>query len=513
MNRQQFKGIAPMTMLVITGITLARIAALFISPLELSGDEAQYWAWAQHLDFGYFSKPPLIAWGIRLFTSLFGDSEAVIRLASPLLHALSAGFLFLAGKTFIDGDKGVKVGALAALVYITAPGIWFSSGIITTDAFLLAAYAGALAALALYIKYPTWRNAALLGLGLGVGIMAKYAMLYFLPGLVLAAALDRDVRKILFRRQNLLAIGIMLGVIAPNIYWNATHQFSTLGHTAANANWHPGPLHPGHIIRFIGDQAAIFGPLTLFALFAALAKARAAPRDRVSLLLASLTLIPLLVVLVQAVINRANANWAVSAYVPGALLLAVWSQTARWHRVAVYSAIGLNVIFGLIIALIALSPRRADDWGFANAFKHVHGWHQSAQSLDTLAHAGWRGKPFGAVLSDNRMAHYALGFYGQKMDLPPLYIWPRTAGPHSQAELMTPLKTGDTRPILVISLRRDFAARMAADFDTFIPLGTRTIAVGRGKVRRFAFFAAQGYRPLARDEAWEKRWPTAKAKW
>jgi len=50
-----------------TLFVLVRLAAVRLSPLQLYADEAQYWVWSRHLDFGYFTKPPLIAWLIRLF--------------------------------------------------------------------------------------------------------------------------------------------------------------------------------------------------------------------------------------------------------------------------------------------------------------------------------------------------------------------------------------------------------------------------------------------------------------
>ena len=49
-------------LLVLVGLTLLRTAAVAISPLDLGVDEAQYWLWSQSPDFGYFTKPPLIAW-------------------------------------------------------------------------------------------------------------------------------------------------------------------------------------------------------------------------------------------------------------------------------------------------------------------------------------------------------------------------------------------------------------------------------------------------------------------
>ena len=43
-------------LLVLLGLTLLRIAAVAISPLELGVDEAQYWLWSQSPDFGYFTN-------------------------------------------------------------------------------------------------------------------------------------------------------------------------------------------------------------------------------------------------------------------------------------------------------------------------------------------------------------------------------------------------------------------------------------------------------------------------
>src|SRR5215510_533453 len=47
------------------GILLAvRLAAVHAATTDLVLDEAQYWTWSRALDFGYFSKPPMIAWVI-----------------------------------------------------------------------------------------------------------------------------------------------------------------------------------------------------------------------------------------------------------------------------------------------------------------------------------------------------------------------------------------------------------------------------------------------------------------
>ena len=71
---------------LLLAILAVRIIALAVSHAELFFDEAQYWAWGQEPAFGYYTKPPLIAWIIGATTSLCGDAPFCVRLPSPLMH-------------------------------------------------------------------------------------------------------------------------------------------------------------------------------------------------------------------------------------------------------------------------------------------------------------------------------------------------------------------------------------------------------------------------------------------
>ena len=114
-------------------LTVGRIIALFASPLDLYPDEAQYWLWSRAFDFGYFSKPPMVAWLIGL-TTAFSSDEPFVRLASSMMHAVAALALFGAGRRLY----GPAAGALAAVIYALMPGVQLSSFVIATDAPLLA---------------------------------------------------------------------------------------------------------------------------------------------------------------------------------------------------------------------------------------------------------------------------------------------------------------------------------------------------------------------------------------
>ena len=55
-------------------LIIFKIVAIYITDFSLYGDEAQYWLWSQTLDFGYYSKPPLLAWFLGGYTAIFSDS-------------------------------------------------------------------------------------------------------------------------------------------------------------------------------------------------------------------------------------------------------------------------------------------------------------------------------------------------------------------------------------------------------------------------------------------------------
>src|SRR5437660_12923871 len=103
--------------LLTLALTLARLVALFRTPLELYPDEAQYWLWSRSLAFGYFSKPPLLPWIIAATTSLFGEDAFAIRVASPLLHLATGLVVYAIARRLYDA----RVACWSAVLYATLP--------------------------------------------------------------------------------------------------------------------------------------------------------------------------------------------------------------------------------------------------------------------------------------------------------------------------------------------------------------------------------------------------------
>ncbi len=189
---------------VLFGLALFRVTALAFNGTDLFTDEAQYWSWSREPAFGYYSKPPLIAWIIAATTPVCGDSEFCVRLPSVFFHLATSLVIYVIGLRLFSE----RVGFWSAVTFATLPGISASSGIISTDVPLLFAWAVALLAFAELVVVPSYAMAILLGAALGFGLNAKYAMAYFVPCAALFFVLVPERSAILRQKYLWIAAAI-----------------------------------------------------------------------------------------------------------------------------------------------------------------------------------------------------------------------------------------------------------------------------------------------------------------
>ena len=151
----------------VLAVTALRVASLAFNRTDLFVDETQYWLWGQELAFGYYSKPPMIGWVIRLFTEIGGDTAFWIRLPAPLFHGTTALVLgALAARLF--GSAG---GIATALGFVTLPIVSLGSVVISTDTILFPFLAASLLFYFRLLETPAPRFAALAGLVFGLGFL------------------------------------------------------------------------------------------------------------------------------------------------------------------------------------------------------------------------------------------------------------------------------------------------------------------------------------------------------
>lgn len=467
----------------VAAITLVRVTVLVVSPLELYPDEAQYWWWAQSPAFGYFSKPPMIAWIVWAATSLLGNSEWAIRIASPLLHGLTSLVVFTLGRKVFDS----RIGLLGALAYLTTPGVSYSSGLMSTDVPLLLCWAVALYAFLRALDKPAWRWPLLCGIAVGLGLLSKYAMLYFVLAAAVAAVAVPKARVLVLgpRGAVILLIGLLL--IAPNLWWNATHGFSTVAHTGANAHWTRARFNPLSTAGFVLGQFGVFGPLLMAGYLAALWRlVRGSERSDGELLLAAFSAPPLMLMLVQSFIVTANANWAATAYVAAAPLavreLALW-----WRDRALWASFAIDTFAMLVLWAVLAEPATAGRIGMGNAFKREEGWRALGRQIVREVKKG----NYDAVASDNRSTVAELLYYARPCPVP-IKAWSRDLRPRDHFQMTIRLSPGTARVLLAVAPQD--GPGVVATFDSAKALGSIVIPIGGHHRRVTKLYDAQGYR-------------------
>lgn len=385
-------------LLLVLGITAYRIWVVATNGLTLYVDEAQYWYWAQHLDWGYYSKPPVIAALIAGTTSVCGDSELCVRSGSLLLYPLSTGLLFLVTRKLFD----TKIALLAAVLFLTLPAVSLSSTLISTDVALFFCWTLALYAFVFALDSDAWDDWILLGIALGLGMLSKYTMGIFLVSALMYVFVAR--RFDLLRNPKAWgAVLVMLLIIAPNLWWNWQHDFPTFKHTAdIAAGSAQGTLHWDEFGEFIGGQFGVFG-LVLFPLLVwVIIKGQVAHKP----LLLSFALPFLLIITAQALLGRANANWAAPTYVAATLLVAAW----LWGK---WKMLGIALLLNLLLGLAVYHPAPLNHLMHTDLQKRLKGWDVIGEQYLALQ----RQYPDALLLSNARDVLSELVYYARPQGL------------------------------------------------------------------------------------------------
>nr|WP_246429747.1 glycosyltransferase family 39 protein [Prosthecomicrobium pneumaticum] len=432
-------------------------------------DEAQYWDWSRALAFGYYSKPPLIGWLIALTGPLCGAGEACVRLPSPILHAATALMIGLAGRSFYDDRTGIT----AALLYALAPGVAFSARIISTDVPLLFCFATALFAFGRLRAGGSRGDPLLLGLALGFGLLAKYAMVYFLGCALVAAVLDPASRGVVTSRRFVFSVVIGLAIVAPNLLWNLDNGFATFRHTGDNIRGGGFDFDPSDIAGFLAAQFGIIGPFVFAALLVAAVRAvrrTPEPSDRVML---AFSLPILAAVCLVAFAVRAHANWGATALVATVILAAALLRRERPRLVAASLLFGL-VAQGVLFAADAAAPRVTLPFlARGDIYRPVLGWPELARR--TAALAAEHGVD--TVVAANRTDQAELTYYLRDATLSVL-AWPGGERPSQHFELTRSLldRPAPERLLFISACERE--ADLAAAYLRVTPLAPIVVATG-----------------------------------
>ncbi len=385
-------------------LTAYRVLCLLQPHLVLFYDEAYYYHWSLNPDWGYYSKPPVVAWVIALCTWLFGDNSFAVKLGAPLLYAGAAIFVYQIAEKL----AGARAACLSGWVFLSSILVGYNSLFITTDAPLLFFWSATLWSFVMSQQQGQkvlgyW---ILTGLFCGLGMLSKYTM-GALPLSLFLFLLSTESGRIQLRTPGPWVAAVLAGAIfSTNIIWNFQNDFVAYRHTSeisgVSADW----FHPEKLLEFVAAQFLVFGPVWTWLLIR-----RAWGQKKGALSSPALLwfcVLPLLTVIcLQALLSHAFVNWAGPVYVAASILVGI-SLASRQDRLWLWAG-AFNL---LLLSLFSHWPIITDAVGVErdksnDPYFRVLAWDQVAEEIAPLLE---QDKDL-LLTSDSRKLLAVLGFY------------------------------------------------------------------------------------------------------
>ncbi len=339
------------TVLFLLIILFLRIYLISITNNPLHFDEAQYWSWSQDPKWGYFSKPPLLAWIISVSNYLCGNTETCIRLPVPILYFVATIFVFFSTRIMTNNDIA---SSFSAIIFNLMPGITFSSFVTTTDVpLILFSSAFALLFLIIYKKEnPSYFYFFLLGVVFFFGFLSKYAMAYLLISTFILIIFFKEFRKKIINFRGLIFLLTFFLLIVPHVYWNFKNGFVTFNHTIQNANVGSLNFNFKEPFFFILSQFIVFGLYPLYFILQNIPIYKKLNNENKILLIFFFT--PIIIISILSIFSRANANWAAVGFPFGVIFLAIILNSKNMIRKKYYLFFSQLLLSTFIVVVILL---------------------------------------------------------------------------------------------------------------------------------------------------------------
>lgn len=392
--------------------SMAMIALINSGPIGLGPDEAQYWTWAKNIDWGYYSKPPGIAWEIWLGTFLLGNNPLGVRIMPVIIGFLLPLILYRAAR---NCDISPRNAMYAAVAFALAPLGLLSSLFAITDGGMLLFWTAALAFLLFHIHNNTTPSYLLAGLLVGCGALFKWPCYLFWPLIIAAWPLCRS----LISPKILAGIAISLLALLPSIYWNISHDWATFRHVSSTVTGGHGrsdAIFAGNPLEYIGSQAAIISPilfiLMLIGIISSFLRWKELPNTiRVCCLVTSVLFVGGFLL---SLFMKIQGNWAIAAY-PSGFIVMGWELTQRSQTYRNWMVGGMILSVALTAATIAIPTIQSHGISQSakipykiNPFRHNIGWENISEVLIT---AGYNPRTDNLV-ADKYQTVSILSFYG-----------------------------------------------------------------------------------------------------
>ena len=409
------------TLVWLTGLTFTLVHMATSSRYGFHRDELLSYSNARHLDWCYVVYPPLTAWLARMELEVFGTSLIGFRFFPAIAIGLLIVLTGLTARVLGGKRQAMLVSAVAAGI---AGPILFSGSFLSYMSFDLlwwVAVAWCTASL-LRSQDPRWWLG--IGAAIGIGMLTKYTMAFFVAGLLGGMLLTPNRR---YLRSPWFWCGVCVSVVIalPVIIWQFQHNFVGL-------DWmrsiHARDLGEGRTDYFLPSQFwRATSPVTVPLWLAGLWFLFATPAGKPFRMLGWMYVIPLVLFLVA----RGRDYYLTPAYPMLLAAGAVWgerwmsslsqrSRSSALRTTWISLAVAGLVSFALVVPI---PPINSTWWRIADAandsFNMEIGWPELAATVarvrDSLS-ATDRGT-VGILAADEGQAG-AVNLYGRAYGLP-----------------------------------------------------------------------------------------------
>jgi hypothetical protein len=366
-------------------------------------------AWSREPALGYSKHPPLSAWLVKAWFTIFPQADWAYYLLAMSLAGLALWIAWILSARWLDGEKRAAGLALLTLV----PFFNFHALKFNANTVLLPLWAATTLWFLRSFEERDLRSAALAGVAAAAAMLGKYWSIVLLGGLAIAAL--GDVRRSAYFRSAAPWVTVAAGslVLAPHLAWLITQGASPLDY-ALEKHAAPGLLDTivGSLKFLVGTIAFIGVPIVL-AVAATLPNATAIrdtlwPETAHRRFAAKAFWAPLAFAIVAGVVARVfiASLWTMSALTLLPIVL-LSSPLVSMRRGA------LPLLLGVAIAVPVLATLAAPAVAYVI---HRNGLAHHAQHYRLVAEAlerAWRTtspQPMGLVGSDTNLSN-GVAFY------------------------------------------------------------------------------------------------------
>lgn len=486
---------------IIAYVTVLRI--VYQGNIDLMPQEAYYWNYAQHLAWGYLDHPPMVAWLVWVGTAIFGNTEFGVRAGAALTWAITAFFVFGLAHNLYG-----RTTAFLSLLLISVFPFFFSIGIVMTpDAPLTAAWAGALYFLERALignRKEAWAGA---GLCIGLGMLSKYTIALLAPATLVFLIIHPGSRRWFTSKWPYLGAILALILFSPVIIWNATNDWASFHFQGSRRLLTDDIVFSAHtLMMFI---AQLLGPLGLWLATKAIAKSAGLGDRRLARSPATFnmafTFVPLSVFIAFSLFHTVKLNWAGPVWIALLPLMANLLAKAIRHgdqphliSISKMSVTTTNLVFALALHYLALGLPFI---GYSGSFRGLPvAWEEfvsAAEEIKADVEAKTGHTPLLAGMDTYNIAS-ELSFYTRGSTTPENITSQNLIG---KGGLMFGVWASSLQPrhpvVIMYSLKeRDITdGETAAWFESIGPVQTRKVYKNGILVGGFFYRVGYGFRP------------------